>query len=54
MIVCKYCLEAIESHEGKQIKKELEWEDECIRNEDEEVFCEWCEEYCDESEMWII
>ena len=54
MIVCEHCLMAIESHEGNQIKKKLDWEDECTRNEDEEVFCEWCEEYCDESEMWII
>lgn len=54
MVVCKYCLEAIESHNGPQIKKRFEWQDECIRNEDEEVFCEFCEEYCDESEMWII
>lgn len=54
MIACKRCLETIESHNGRQIKKELEWEDECIRNEDEEVFCEWCEEYNDESEMYII
>lgn len=38
MIVCRYCLEAIESHEGKQWKREVE-------NDDiEEILCEWCDE----------
>lgn len=60
MVVCKYCLEAIESHEGRQFSKKLDvFEDECITRENEEnisieVFCEWCEEYNDESEMYII
>lgn len=61
MIVCRDCLEAIESHEGKQIKVEcyaldnveIVWGD---YNDDgefvedaygsvEAVWCEWCEEY---------
>ena len=46
MIVCRYCLEAIESHEGRQWKKEIEWDDERI-NDDDECFCEWCEEFVD-------
>ena len=49
MIVCKYCLAAIESHEGRQWKKEIEYDDERI-NDDGQCFCEWCEEYEDSCE----
>lgn len=44
MIVCKNCLMAIESHECRQWKKEIEYDDERI-NDDDELFCDWCEEY---------
>lgn len=44
MIVCKNCLAAIESHEGRQWKREIEFDDERI-NDDGECFCEWCEDY---------
>ena len=49
MIVCRNCLAAIESHEGNQWKKEIEYDDERI-NENDECFCEWCEEYFCSSE----
>lgn len=48
MIVCRRCLEAIESHEGYQIKRRLNpLADEELIIEDgieELVHCEWCEE----------
>ena len=45
MIVCEYCLEAIESHEGHQIRKQLDYfELDEICDENEIVTCEWCEE----------
>lgn len=48
MIVCKHCLQAIESHEGSQIKRKLNSVDdeELIVEDDTEecVYCEWCEE----------
>lgn len=53
MLVCSYCLQAIESHEGRQIKRPLEWDDERI-NDDGEVFCDWCEEYFDYDEITEI
>ena len=40
MLVCEYCLQAIESHEGKQ-KHVVIWVDETDPNESR---CEWCEE----------
>lgn len=46
MVVCKHCLQAIEAHEGRQIKKEIEYDDERI-NDKSEIYCEWCEEYVD-------
>ena len=49
MVVCRYCLQAIESHEGRQWKKEIEISDERI-NDDDEIFCEWCEEFVDYGE----
>lgn len=69
MIVCERCLEAIESHEGKQIKKECEpddtkvvfgdYDDEGNFVEDEYgseecVWCEWCEEYHPIADCWVI
>lgn len=44
MVVCNHCLMAIESHEGRQWKKEIEYNDERI-SDDDEIFCEWCEEF---------
>lgn len=50
MIVCKYCLMGIESHEGKQHKVRLSWDTtpaELIHeneNGEETVTCEWCDE----------
>ena len=49
MIVCRKCLVAIESHEGRKWKKEIEYNDERI-NDYDECFCEWCEEYYDYAE----
>lgn len=50
MIVCRYCLEAIESHEGKQMKKEIECDD--IRLDDNgQHVCEWCEELTEYDEL---
>lgn len=40
MLVCEYCLQAIESHEGKQ-KHIVIYVDETNA---EESRCEWCEE----------
>lgn len=70
MIVCEHCLEAIESHEGKQTSRKLNSfddedkivygyyddddnfvEDECA---EENVFCEWCEEYVPINEAYEI
>lgn len=42
MIVCKYCLEAIESHEGPQIQKRMDLYDICDDNDI--VKCEWCDD----------
>jgi hypothetical protein len=50
MLVCRHCLIAIESHEGQQVYKNLEWTDERI-DENDECFCEWCEEYYDKDEI---
>lgn len=60
MIVCKYCLEAIESHEGSQTKRKL-----CADDGDfikdgygdetgEYVYCEWCKEYVPIDEAYKI
>ena len=50
MIVCKNCLMAIESHEGKQIKREIEFDD--IRlDENGEHVCEWCEDTFADSDL---
>lgn len=38
MIVCRYCLMAIEPHEGKQ-KSEQHY-----ANEDDGLVCDWCNE----------
>lgn len=54
MIVCKRCLEAIECHEGHQIKKKLDYDDDVEIVDDELVLCEWCEEYHPIDDMWII
>ena len=40
MYVCDYCLQAIESHEGKQRAKAITVDE----DDDEESFCDWCEE----------
>lgn len=48
MIICKQCLQAIESHEGSQIVRKLNsTDDEELIIEDgmeELVHCEWCKE----------
>ena len=50
MIVCKQCLEVIESHEGPQISVRLHAEHRW-QHEDEDGFikCEWCEEKTDDT-----
>jgi hypothetical protein len=53
MLVCKYCLQAIESHEGHQIKRKLDYCDE-RQNDDGEIICEWCEERFDVCEIYEI
>lgn len=54
MIVCRYCLQAIESHEGNQIKKKLDWYDwNANSDENDEITCDWCEENFD-SDMYEI
>lgn len=49
--VCEHCLEAIESHEGRQrvLPLDISWDidddDKHIDEDGEEfVFCDWCEE----------
>ena len=42
MKVCRYCLEAIESHEGRQAAKTIYGID-----EEDDIVCEWCGEYDD-------
>lgn len=42
MIVCEYCLEAIESHEGCQRRKRMDPYDIC--NEKEIVKCKFCDD----------
>lgn len=69
MIVCEHCLAAIESHEGKQIKKECEAHDTKVvygnydddgnfvedeYGSEEVVWCEWCEEYHPLVDCWVI
>ena len=52
MIVCKQCLQAIESHEGHQTQRKLDSTEDADFIKDgygddtgEYVYCEWCEEY---------
>ena len=61
MIVCRQCLQAIESHEGHQIQRKLsQLEDgELIKDgygddDGEYVYCEWCEEYVPIDEVYEI
>lgn len=58
MIVCKQCLQAIESHEGNQVKRKLNsFDDGELIIEDgieELVHCEWCEEDVPIDEMYEI
>ena len=43
--VCRRCLMAIESHEGKQ--RTLEIDVELDLDDYENVTCDWCDEYAD-------
>lgn len=70
MIICKNCLQALESHEGNQAKKKVDNTDSVeimqgYYNDDgdfivddnsmeEYIFCEWCEQYELADEMYII
>lgn len=61
MIVCKYCLEAIESHEGNQTQRKLNSFDDADFIKDgygddtgEYVYCEWCEQYVPIDEAYKI
>ena len=53
MIVCSRCLQAIESRGEKLIKKNIEFDDERI-NDNDEIYCEWCEEFFDYDECMEI
>lgn len=50
MIVCKRCLMAIESHEGPQAHKKLDW----FSIDEELITCEWCEEDYEPDELYEI
>ena len=61
MIVCKHCLQAIESHEGHQIQRKLDSIEDADIIKDgygddtgEYVYCEWCEEYVPIDEAYKI
>lgn len=69
MVVCKRCLEEIESHEGKQVKKECESHDtevvygyydedgNFVRDDygpESLVYCEWCDEYHPIEDCYVI
>lgn len=59
MIVCKYCLEAIESHEGSVRKRKLNADDGPLKDgygdeTGEYVYCEWCKEYVPIDEAYKI
>lgn len=56
MIVCERCLQAIESHEGNQIKRKLGYinDADLIIDDNENVMCEWCEEEHELSECYEI
>ena len=61
MIVCKHCLQAIESHEGYQIQRKRDSIEDADIIKDgygddtgEYVYCEWCEEYVPIDEAYEI
>ena len=59
MFVCSCCLRAIESHEGNQWSKKVDFEDVdenlLIEEEDQLLMkCEWCDELFELSEMYEI
>lgn len=49
MIVCRRCLQEIESHNGSQAHKKLDYFDR-IKYEDDDgnIKCEWCEDVDDD------
>lgn len=50
MLVCEYCLQEIESHDGRQKQRRLDDTDPRI-NENNECVCEWCGESVDAYEI---
>ena len=52
--LCEHCIEAIRSRGERIMTRPMEWED-CTEEELETdiVKCDWCEEECDRSEMYI-
>lgn len=53
MIVCKYCLQAIESHDGKQRKIEMESDDHRL-DDNGFCICEWCGDETEYTELTEI
>lgn len=52
MVVCKKCLMAIESREGNQIHRHLDYDRFYeLSNGEEELECEWCNEMFDCSDL---
>lgn len=70
MVVCKHCLNYLESREGRMVHKQVESMEEVLENlkdvdeetkqkiivnaDEEIVCCEWCEGEFEASEMIII
>ena len=58
MIVCKNCVAAIRSHEGRVYDRPLDYADRIespdVFVDDDTVRCEWCnEEVCVSDAVWI-
>lgn len=52
LIVCEQCLQAIMSHEGRV--KYMPYDPEDDGNEEETRICDWCEEECDNYELYTL
>lgn len=52
--LCEHCVAAIRSRGERIMTRPMEWDD-CTEEELETdlVLCEWCEEECDRSEIYI-
>ena len=48
MIICEYCIEAIESRGERLLVGDF------YADDDDELICEWCGDECEESELRYV